>query len=391
LLEVLCGAIGVGVFVLVVYAGYAGAQVETANIAPTVIFVVFWVATPVVSAFAGDLFQFFSPWRAIGRGVGLLARRLAGDGMPAPLTYPQRLGRWPAVVGLVGFGWLELIAPGRSDPSFLATVALLYAAVQLIGMSLYGEKDWTANGDAFGGLFALIGRLSPLSWRDRALFTRRPLSGAPQMATGAGSVALLSVFIGTTTYDGFSQGSIWLDIFQSLQRWFTNVGLGDAAALQAAGAVGLIGCILLVFGLYRVGIDGVRSVARSKSGDELAKAFAHTLIPIGLAYLVAHYLSLLAFQGQALAYLISDPLGRGSDLFGTADRAIDYTWLSSTNIWYLQVAALVTGHAIGLMLAHDRALALFSEPREAARSQYWMLAVMVCFTSLGLWLLSATG
>ena len=47
------------------------------------------------------------------------------------------------------------------------------------------------------------------------------------------------------------------------------------------------------------------------------------------------------------------------------------------------------GHVAGLVLAHDRAISTYSDPRVAARSQYWMLVVMVGFTSLGLWLLSA--
>ncbi len=104
---------------------------------------------------------------------------------------------------------------------------------------------------------------------------------------------------------------------------------------------------------------------------------------------MAHYFSLLAYQGQAIAYLASDPLGRGSDLFGTAGSAIDYTWIGATGIWYVQVAALLAGHIAGLVLAHDRALARFADAKVATRSQYWMLAVMVTYTCLGLWLLSA--
>ena len=116
----------------------------------------------------------------------------------------------------------------------------------------------------------------------------------------------------------------------------------------------------------------------------------HSLIPITAAYVVAHYFSLLAYQGQAMAALASDPLGNGSDLFGTASTIIDYNVISATGIWYVQVAALVLGHASGLTLAHDRALVAYRRVRDATRSQYWMLAVMVGFTSLGLWLLSAS-
>ena len=112
-------------------------------------------------------------------------------------------------------------------------------------------------------------------------------------------------------------------------------------------------------------------------------------MPIALAYVVAHYFSLLAYQGQAIAYLGSDPLGDGSDYFGTADKTIDYTMLSANAVWYVQVGALLVGHVSGLILAHDRALTVYQKTRDATRSQYWMLAIMVTFTSLGLWLLSA--
>jgi hypothetical protein len=103
---------------------------------------------------------------------------------------------------------------------------------------------------------------------------------------------------------------------------------------------------------------------------------------------LAHYFSLLIWQGQAIGYLASDPLGHGSNLIGTAHWHINYNFLGSTAIWYVQVLALVVGHVAGLTLAHDRALSIFRSGVEAVRSQYWMLAMMVCFTSLGLWLLS---
>ena len=136
---------------------------------------------------------------------------------------------------------------------------------------------------------------------------------------------------------------------------------------------------------------GMQTVGRGHDARELAARFAHSLIPIALAYLIAHYFSLLVFQGQAMGYLISNPLGDGSDIFGTAGNGIDYGLIGGEAIWYVQVAALVAGHVAGLVLAHDRALAIYRDAREAARSQYWMLVVMVGFTSLGLWLLSAIG
>jgi uncharacterized membrane protein YhaH (DUF805 family) len=134
----------------------------------------------------------------------------------------------------------------------------------------------------------------------------------------------------------------------------------------------------------------MRSIGTSYRADQLTRSFAHTLLPISVAYFVAHYFSLLAFQGQALYALASDPLGSGANLFGTANFQVDYGVLSGNALWYIQVAALLTGHATALTLAHDRALTLYRRARDATRSQYWMLTVMVAFTSLGLWILSST-
>jgi hypothetical protein len=169
-----------------------------------------------------------------------------------------------------------------------------------------------------------------------------------------------------------------------------NIGFSQATSLEIAFTIGLVVVVALVAGLVRLGISGMRGAAHTDlTTDQLAARFAHTLVPIALAYVVAHYFSLLATQGQAMFYLVSDPLGTGANVFGTAQTTIDYAFFSANAIWYVQVAALVLGHVAGLVLAHDRALVTFEDGRTATRSQYWMLAVMIAFTSLGLWLLSA--
>jgi hypothetical protein len=133
----------------------------------------------------------------------------------------------------------------------------------------------------------------------------------------------------------------------------------------------------------------MHTVRTQYSTRDLGRLFAHAFIPIALAYLTAHYFSLVVFQEQAqFTFLLSDPLGDGSELFGTATSGIDYSTISANTIWYVQVGALVVGHVTALVLGHDRALKVYGDPRLAARSQYWMLALMVGFTSLGLFLLS---
>jgi hypothetical protein len=135
---------------------------------------------------------------------------------------------------------------------------------------------------------------------------------------------------------------------------------------------------------------GQQGLRRPMTRIELGRSLAHTLVPIAAAYVVAHYFSLLAYNGQDIVRLISDPLGDGSDLFGGADRRIDYSVVSATAIWYAQVGSLVIGHVCALVLGHDRALALYEDPKAGTRSQIVMLILMVCFTCLGLYLLSAS-
>ena len=305
-------------------------------------------------------------------------------------AYPERLGRWPAVAGVFVFAWVELVYASKDDPSQLAVMALAYAGIQLVGYSVFGVRPWADRGDAFSVYFGIFARVSPLHWHDGGLYVRKPLAGAPPLRTVPGTVALLCTMIGTTSFDGFSQGAVWKSIANWLQTPFGDLGLSVTQAGELSGTIGLFAMVGFIAGLYRLGVTGMHDVDRTHPTGELAARFVHTLVPIALAYVVAHYFSLLAYQGQAMGYLASDPLGQGDNLFGTASASIDYTWVTATGIWYVQVAALVLGHVAGLTLAHDRALATYSESRAATRSQYWMLAVMVAFTSLGLWLLSAT-
>jgi hypothetical protein len=384
----LCGALGVAAFAGAVYAGFAGSQTPTSNVLPTAVYVLFWVGLVPVSVLFGEVFRAYNPWRAVGRAVAFGARRLVRGAVPEPLPYPERLGRWPAVVGLLAFGWVELVATDGDDPSTLAALALAYAVAQFVGMALYGVEAWTARGDAFGVYFGMFAGLSPLAVRDGRLVARRPLSGLAGVARMPGTVAFLCAAIGITAFDGASEGELWTSIAPDIQRFFGDLGAGAQLSLELAFTVGLLMAVLLVVAVYRLGVLGMRSVERGHTIRELATRFAPSLVPIALAYVVAHYFSLALFQGQATAYLISDPLGEGSDIFGTAGKGIDYGVLSANAIWYVQVGALVTGHVAGLTLAHDRALSVFRSLREATRSQYWMLAVMVAFTTLGLWLLS---
>jgi hypothetical protein len=376
-LEALCGAVGVVLLAVVVVAGLAGTENGLDNFTPTFVFIIFWVGLAFASALLGNVFAAFSPWRAIGRATGWAVRRAGRT--PRHRAYPDRLGRWPAAAGVFAFAWIELASGWGEDPRMIAVAVLGYTAITLGAQAVYGVDTWTRRGEAFAVYFDLFARISPFERRERVVGVRPPLGGLPRLDVVPGTVALVLVMIGTVTFDGISVGQLWDDL------------TGDAAfeAPELVATLGLIGGVAVVSAFYALGVAGARTVGGNLSAARLRRAFVHSLVPIALVYVAAHYLTFLVFEGQGIAYLASDPLGEGWNLFGTAGATIDYGALSQNQAWYLQVGFVVVGHVAALILAHDRALALYPEAKLAVRSQYWMLAVMVGFTMLALWLLAA--
>ncbi len=386
--EILGGALGAFVLAVVVWSGFDGSQLVTDNFAPTFVYVIFWVGLVFASVLFGDVFRMLNPWRAVARAVACIAGRLARGRLPAPVPYPPWLGRWPAVAGIVVFAWLELVYQQGARPDRLAIAAFLYSALTWAGMSFFGIETWLERGEAFSVYFNLFSRISPFARREGRLGLRRPLSGLTSLdASLPGTVALLAVMIGGITFDGIGEGPLWMGLRPKLVDFFAGHGVAHAGAVQLTLTLGLTTAILVVYALYVIGIAGVRTVAGA-STPRLADAFIHSLVPIAVAYVGAHYLTFLLTQGQAIVALASDPLSRGWNLFGTANLTVDYGVIGTRMTWYLQVALVVSGHVAALMSAHDRALTLYPDGRAAVRSQYWMLGVMVAFTTLALVLLA---
>lgn len=390
--RVILGALGVLLWALTIWAGLTGTENVTANIAPTMVYVAFWVGLPVLSVLVGDVWRVLSPWRAIADAAAWIGRRVAGpDGLPEPMAWPARAGLWPAAAVLFAFAWLELAAPDKDAPDVLGVLALVYGAAMLVGCGVWGTR-FLDQADGFDRYFRLAASLSPLRWADGRVHVRWPGTGLADVRPETGLAAVVLVLVGSTTFDGLSSGELWTSN-GSPGVWLTDrmgdLGLAVSGAATAAATIGLVVTIALLSGFVRLGIAGVRSVDPTRlESRELMGRFAPTIVPIAVGYAVAHYISFLLQFGQRMGYLLSDPRGTGADWFGTAGWGVNYDVLSGDAVWYVQVVALVLGHVAGLVAAHDLALRTFRGPRAAARSQYWMLAVMVAFTSLGLWLLS---
>jgi hypothetical protein len=394
-MQVLYGLIGVLLLGAAIYAGIRGTEAPDRNFALTFLFVTAWLGFPIFSALLGDVFRPFNPWRAVGRAAGAGFERIAGQ-RALHLAYPEWLGRWPAAIGLMAVVWLEVVYGASGgvavglDPHAAGVAACVYSVYTLAMMAVFGVEKWCERGEVFSVYFGMFSQLGCFGVRDGRLGRRRPLSASTRWATIPGSAAVVIASIATTSFDGAQEGA-----FKSAIEWlferFADAGVELTTALRLTDTVFMALCFAGVGLVFLLGVRGMRTVHGAPSLDKLRVGFAHTLIPIALAYLVAHYFSLFVFQEQAqFGYLLSDPLGTGTtDLFGTASGGIDFTVVSSNVIWYVQVGALVVGHVLGLTLAHDRALAYWPDYRDASRSQYWMLAVMVAFTCFGLYLLSA--
>ena len=388
--QVVCGAIGVGLWFLVLYAGFRGIEDPTQNFSVIFVFYTFWLGMVLLSVLLGDVFRAFNPWRAIGRALSGAFRLVAGQPARAPLAYPERTGRWPAVLGVLLFVWLELIAGAGVSPTphKVAVATVIYSVITFVCMTLFGVERWNQRGEAFSAYFGMFSRLAPFEVREGRLGIRRFLSGAPAWAAIPGSAALVLTSIAVTSFDGAQEGVLSGSIKWTFDR-AVDLGFSLPDSARIANTIWLVIVVAGISGLYWLGVTGMHTVRGSPPVRELGRSFAHTLIPIALAYLVAHYFSAFLYQEQAqFTYILSDPLGHGSDLFGTAGGGINYGIVSSNTVWYVQVAALVIGHVAALTLAHDRALATYDDVKLASRSQYFMLAVMVGFTCFGLFLLS---
>jgi hypothetical protein len=384
-LRVLGGALSFALLAFVWLGALVGRDDSGANFTPTFAYVYFWIGLALVVAVVGNIWPVLSPWQAAAEGTGWVLRKLGLNDRPA-FEYPEGLGRWPAALLLLLFVTLELSYPNPSDPRALALAIAIYSVLTWAGAAAFGSKAWFENGDGFAVYFRLLSRISPFGRReDGQLVVRTPLSGLSVRDPTPGMVAFVAVMLGSTFFDGFSRSSIWQNRYYDVQvDLLDRPDLADLVG-QLMTVGGLLVAITVIGLAFRAAIQGTETIAGSRS---LTQDFVDSLIPIALVYVIAHYFSLLLYQGEVGYRLLSDPWGRGWDLFGTRDFQPNFTFLTPHTIWYVQVAALVIGHVAGLAVAHDRAVGLFRSSRTALWTQYPVLVLMVLYTVGGLWVLS---
>ena len=421
-------AAAVFLFLLTVATGLFGDRSPSANFAPTFVWVIWWVGLGFFIALAGNLWALVNPWSILFGWAEALNRRLRpGSDLDLGFEYPSGLGAWPAFALFSVFAWLENAYPSASDPFNIALLVLAYSVITWIGMLLFGRHVWLRYGEGFSVVFGFLARFSPTEARvphgaycddcdaacgpsqddcvncyacwERADPGEREINLRPWsvgLARRENVTTDILVFIilvlAAVTFDGFKATPLWLDIKVGLwDAWSAILGGGEftSNARIAADTLGLVMFPAFFVAAY---LFFARLMAQA-AGDELtvsemARAFVYSLVPIALAYNIAHFFSLLAVQGQLLIPLASDPFGYGWDLFGSAEYVVNIALVNARFAWALSVVAIVLGHIIAVYLSHVIALRSLSNHRSAMRSQYPMLALMVIYTVISLWIVA---
>ncbi|KQY31337.1 hypothetical protein ASD42_22120 [Nocardia sp. Root136] len=351
-----------------------GSSDPALNPVPGVLYIGVWVGVMVASLVIGPVWKVFSPVRALHRFGCLLLRRPPEHGI---LRYRDEWGYLPAALGLFSFVWLELAWRAPGSVGSVLTWLLGYLVVTSIGLALFGTV-WAERADPLEVYSTLLSHLSPYG-RDRAgqPVLRMPLNNLAGTPGRAGSVAVAATLLGSTAFDSFSSFPWWRELVDDLAP------VVDATLVRTAGLLVFIGVVGGLFSLAARATGGVSPADRAL----LPRRLALSLIPIVAGYLIAHYLTFLVEKGQTTALLFADPLDRGWNLAGLADRDVAYVLSSHpTVLATCKVLAVLIGHILGVAAAHDRCLQLLP-PRHRLTGQLALMLTMVGFTFTGLYLL----
>lgn len=363
-----------------VAAGIWGPESE-ANALLGAFYVLLWVGLVALSLVFGPVWRVLSPLRT----VYLLLRRLTPGRIGRPrLSYPEGWGYRPAAIGLFAFVWMELASPNSASLPWIRTWIAAYAVLMLAGAWLCGQR-WLARADPFGVYSMAVSRLSPFRRNGETgrIVVGNPLDHLPSLPVRPGVVVLLAVLLGSTAFDSFSSSPTWRGFADRLTR---DVGTSPTVASSALRTVGLIVFISVVAVTFSLAARATGGVDRGRR-RALPGQMAHSLIPIVVGYIFAHYLSYLVERGQQAVFALADPFGHGWNLFGLAHLHVAYVLsMHPPVLAAIKVTCVVTGHIVAVIAAHDKALRLLPAGHQLT-GQLTMMLVMVGYTFTGLYLL----
>ena len=385
--------IGVFVFILMLYACFQGNANPIYNIAPTFIWVILWVGLAYISAFIGDLWVLINPWYSIFHwGEKLLSIWNPSKSIKPLFTYPERLGATPALIIFFAFAWAENVYHDSVLPIRIGQMIIIYSTITWFGMLMFGKKIWLQNGEAFTVAFGFLAKFSPLEVRynsapssnivQKEINLRLPGSGLIEISLMSTSQMLfVLLLLSAVTFDGLMGTMIWMHIQNFVSEYIPN--------LLVVGSLGLIFVSVIFVGFYLYFCFLMKSVSGTNHGTFMfANNFVTSLIPIALAYHVAHFLLFLLVQGQLIKPLISDPFGHGWDLFGTANYRLNFSVMSPMFFWIISVLSIVIGHVVAVVVSHLIARRMIKDRYKAFKSQYPMLVLMIFYTIASLWIIT---
>jgi hypothetical protein len=335
------------------------------------VFVWMWVGLVPISLLLGQFWRATNPLRTIHRGLCTVARVDPEQGL---LSLPAGIGVWPAAVGLFGFGWLELVQPDRTTLAVLRLWALVWLVTLVLGAIMFGQR-WIGAADPFEAYASTLAQMSIFRRVGDQMRLVNPLAGLNAWHPPPGSTAVVAALLGSTAFDSFTNTTWWIQTVQNSTVPATVWGTG-----------GLLTMMIIVFVTF-----SLSAAWMGRYGDRPATAYPRlmvgSLLPIVLGYVVAHYATLLIVEGQRTAINFSDPLGRGWNVFGSAEMGVNSAIFNHpTAIAAIQALAIVGGHVFGIVCAHEKAVALLP-PDRAVRGQLPLLLVMIGYTCAGLLLL----
>jgi hypothetical protein len=342
-----------------------------------IFYVLLWVGFVPVSLVCGPAYKAISPVRTINAAF---AKLTGSDPDRGVFTYPERLGHWPAALGLYAFVWMELVYPFATELGPVRLWCAVYVAAMLLGGALFGNTFYE-YADPFEVYSTLVARMSVWGRRGKELVVRSPLANLANTPVRAGLVGVVAVLFGSTAFDSFKDSTRWVTFIQGdfvqdhgVSLLFTNLGL-----------LTFVLAVALVFALGTM----LTGVGPEMPRRELPDQLAHSIVPIVIGYVIAHYLTYLIEVGQQTVIYMSDPFSNGSNWFGTANWTVSYFFsLHPTALATIKVLAVVVGHVVGVIAAHDRAIQLLPK-RHQLTGQLPLLVAMICFTAGGLYLLFA--
>ncbi|MGX8010728.1 hypothetical protein ACVDG8_018115 [Mesorhizobium sp. ORM8.1] len=372
-------------FAILITAGLFGSRDPLSNPLPLAIWTLLWAGFTLLQGVLGNLWAWLNPWY----GPYRVAARVLGLREAQPPRLPAWLGFWPAFALFFAFAWFELVDPAPDDPARLAYAAGLYWLASFIAMLAFGYANWSRRGEFLSIFFAMVARFAPfqreqgrlsLAWPGAGLLAAEPLP--------LSGMAFLLLALSSVSFDGLSKTFFWLGLFGVNPLEFPG-----RTALIGIGSFGLVLTFVLLAVVFALAVLlGQRLAGDISSFKDAAGLLVWSIVPIALAYHIAHYVTALMVDGQYALVALSDPLSRGWNLFGTADMMVEAGVVAGARsawwLWNLQAGVIIAGHVLAVLVAHGLAWRLYGQPSRAARSQLPLTLLMIAYTIFGLWLLA---